>query len=315
MDIENLETFIEVAETRSFSQSAKTLSLTQPAVSKRIASLESSLSTKLFDRIGRTVHLTEAGQILLPSAKQIRSELARIEDVICNIGRAVNGKLTIGTTECTATRQLPSLLRSYRLEYPDVKMDLQFDTAEEILKGVEQHQFELALCPLTDATKSRLSNRLATTDVWETELRIAVANSDSLTSEVDLTLEALVQNPAILTPQSTFIRRMLDSVLASRDLRPNPLLETKDHTTIRSMTSVGLGWTCLPLLQLDDTLTTLEIDDLDLKYTVAVVYRNDLTLSRAAQMFIDTLSSTHSPDYALASPHLMAKQAQEVSPV
>ena len=81
MDIENLETFIEVAETRSFSQSAKILSLTQPAVSKRIASLESALSTRLFDRVGRTVHLTEAGRILLPSAKQ---SVYAISDQVCN---------------------------------------------------------------------------------------------------------------------------------------------------------------------------------------------------------------------------------------
>jgi len=290
MDIENLETFIEVAETRSFSQSARTLSLTQPAVSKRIASLESSLSTKLFDRIGRTVHLTEAGRILLPSAKQIRSELSRIEDIICNIGSSVHGKLTIATTESTATHQLPDALRTYRSEYPDVKLDLQFNTAEELLKGVEQHQFELALCPLTDRSKSKLSTRLTCKDIWAGELKIAVASNDPLVSDDNLSLDKVVQNPAILCPRKTFGRDMLDSALASRDLCATVLLESKDHTTIKSMTAVGLGWSCLPEQQIDSTLTPLEFDGFSLHYTVALVYRNDLTLSRAAKLFIETLS-------------------------
>ena len=87
MDINNLKAFIEVADKKSFSRSAESLKLTQPAVSKRIAALESELSAKLFDRVGRNVYLTEAGQVLLPSARQISLELSRIEDVICNLGK------------------------------------------------------------------------------------------------------------------------------------------------------------------------------------------------------------------------------------
>ena len=289
MDIENLQTFIEVAETRSFSQSAKTLSLTQPAVSKRIASLESALSAKLFDRVGRSVHLTEAGRILLPSAKQIRSELHRIEDVICNIGSSVNGKLTIGTTECIATRQLPELLRSYSEEYPDVKMNLQFQAADDVLQGVEQHLFELALCPITPGIRNNLSSRLNCLDVATIDMKIAVASDDPLTTVTDLHLQKLVEAPAILPPQKCFVRNMLDRMLNNRKLDASVLLETNDYATIRSMTSVGLGWSCLPDFQIDDSLTALELQDFKLEYTVALVHRKDLTLSRAAEMFVNTV--------------------------
>ena len=82
---------------------------------------------------------------------------------------------------------------------------------------------------------------------------------------------------------------MLDSELDSQNLEANVLLETNDYTTIRSMASVGLGWTCLPEFQIDDTLTALDIDSFKLQYTVALIYRKDLSLSRAAQVFIETL--------------------------
>ena len=292
MDIENLETFIEVAETRSFSRSAKALCLTQPAVSKRIASLESALSTKLFDRIGRTVHLTEAGRILLPSAKQIRSELSRIEDVICNIGNTVTGRLSLSTTEFIATCQLPSILRDYREAYPDVKIDLQFSSAEELLTGVEEHLYDLALCPLTPSMKQKIGPRVNCTDVWTNKLAIATANNDALMSATDLTIDQLVESPAILPPQKTFIRNMIDAEFNSRDLHTNVALEASDYSTIRSMAAAGLGWTCLPDFQIDSSLTALDVTDFDLGYSVAIIYRKDLTLSRAAQMFMETLPAT-----------------------
>ena len=71
MDTQNLRAFVAVAEKKSFSYAAESLHITQPAVSKRIATLESQLECKLFDRIGRTVQLTEAGNALLPRAEQI----------------------------------------------------------------------------------------------------------------------------------------------------------------------------------------------------------------------------------------------------
>jgi len=71
MDISSLQAFLAVAETGSFSRAADRLFITQPAVSKRIAALEDELHTKLFDRIGRRVALTEAGQALLPRARRL----------------------------------------------------------------------------------------------------------------------------------------------------------------------------------------------------------------------------------------------------
>ena len=77
MDIPNLQAFIAIAETGSFSEASEHLYLTQPAISKRIAALESELDTSLFDREGRHTQLTEAGRALLPRAQKI---LLEIED-------------------------------------------------------------------------------------------------------------------------------------------------------------------------------------------------------------------------------------------
>ena len=75
MDTDSLKAFLAVADQQSFSLAAEQLYLTQPAVSKRVAALEAQLNCKLFDRIGRKVHLTEAGQALLPQSRRIAQDL------------------------------------------------------------------------------------------------------------------------------------------------------------------------------------------------------------------------------------------------
>jgi len=176
LDINNLIAFIEVAEKKSFSRSAETLNLTQPAVSKRVAALETELSTKLFDRIGRTIHLTEAGRMLLPSAKQISAELSRIEKVICNLGDEVGGTLSVGTTEHIGTYRLPAILKSFHDQYPAVELDLKFANSQETLAALENGLLELAFCSFSAKDVAKLSTRLKHQEIWTDNLVVVTAN-------------------------------------------------------------------------------------------------------------------------------------------
>ena len=170
MDINNLIAFIEVAEKKSFSRSAESLNLTQPAVSKRVAALETELSTRLFDRIGRTVHLTEAGRMLLPSARQISAELSRIETVICNLGDEVGGTLSVGTTEHIGTYRLPSILKSFHNKYPAVELDLKFANSTDTLTALESGLLELAFCSFSAKDLAKLGTRFKHQEIWRDNL-------------------------------------------------------------------------------------------------------------------------------------------------
>ncbi|MCP3852469.1 MAG: LysR family transcriptional regulator, partial [Gammaproteobacteria bacterium] len=86
MDIPAIETFLTVAKKQSFSLTAELLYLTQPAISKRIASLESELNCKLFDRIKKKIILTEAGKLFLPRAQNIIDELKAGKNTLAEMG-------------------------------------------------------------------------------------------------------------------------------------------------------------------------------------------------------------------------------------
>ena len=300
MDINNLKAFIAVADKRSFSRSAESLQLTQPAVSKRIAALESELSARLFDRIGRTVHLTEAGNVLLPSARQISAELARIEDVICNLGQSVSGKLSIGTSPHIGVHHLANILKHFRSNFPSVDLDIHFDNSISTMASVEEGIFEMALC----AIHGSISPKLHEIEIWSEKLQVVVAPDHPLVTDETASFELLMKCPAVLPNPPSAFRAVIDQALSIQDAKASVSLGASDLETLKMMISIGLGWGCLPEKLIDDSLVVLDIPELKISQKISLIRHQDRTLSRAAQAFIDTLPAAKvvsSKDYALAS--------------
>jgi len=286
LDINNLRAFIEVADKRSFSRSAESLHLTQPAVSKRIAALEAELSARLFDRVGRSVHLTETGHVLLPSARQISAELDRIEEVICNLGKTVSGTLSISTSPHIGVAYLAPVLKDFRVEYPDVEMDIQFNNSVHTIKDIEEGIFEMGLCAVTSSVGSKLRE----IDIWRDNLYIVVSSDHPLATEPTVDCELLTKCPAVLPPLPSASRTLIDQALAKQGFNPNVNLEVGDFDTLKMMVKIGLGWGILPEGLCDDeTLHVVRIDNLSLQRRISLIRHQDRTLSRAAQAFIKAL--------------------------
>jgi len=287
----DLETFIEVAATRSYSVSAKALGVSQVVVKKRLASLEAQLSSGLFDHIGQSVELTEAGRILLPSARQINAEVARIEGALGNDKKPVAGNITIGTTEYVATRQLPSLLALYREKYPDVRISLQFASIEQIVSDVEQGLIDTALCPLHRSTLTSLSSRITATEIWSYNLKVVVAEHDSLVAQANVSLSDLSNKTAILPTSNTLARQAIDDRLASHGLKGHTSVEADNFDTMRSLAAIGMGWTCLPDFEIGEGLAPLHVAQFSLPHSVAFLHHSDITMTNASQAFLDMLRS------------------------
>ena len=111
MDTQSLQAFLCVAECSSFSGAAEQLHLTQPAISKRIATLEKQLNARLFDRIGRHIHLTEAGRALLPEAQRILQDIREARRRIDDLRGSVSGRLSMGISHHIGLHRLPPVLR------------------------------------------------------------------------------------------------------------------------------------------------------------------------------------------------------------
>ena len=156
MDIQGIQAFLTVSDTGSFSRAADALFLTQPAVSKRIQALEHSLGITLFDRIGKSVRLTEAGHALLPSCRRILAEIAESRRIISNLRKTTSGTLSLATSHHIGLHRLPPVLRRFNDHYPDVTLDIDFMDSEQAYEQINQGRTELAVVTLAPEGDSNL---------------------------------------------------------------------------------------------------------------------------------------------------------------
>lgn len=290
MDINNLHAFIEVAEKKSFSRSAESLNLTQPAVSKRIAALESELDSRLFDRVGRSVHLTEAGKVLLPSALKISSEVSRIENEIITLGSVVGGKLTIGASEHVGLDKLATILKTYKENHPDVEIDVQFLKSEEALEKTENGLLDICLCSVLENQDGRNAHSgLHKIQAWRENLQVVAEKGHPLAYKRSVTLAELARYPGILPLPYSAIRQSVDRLMTQNAVTAEVAMEAMDFQTTRWMAVVGLGWALLPKSESDDRLVKIDMDELDLGCSVALVRNPDRSMSRATKAFVTSL--------------------------
>jgi DNA-binding transcriptional LysR family regulator len=285
MDTNQLAAFIAVAETNSFSLAGERLHLTQPAISKRIAVLEQMIGNNLFDRIGKRVILTEAGQILLPRARKILREIDDTRTAIHNLGTSVSGRLSLASSHHIGLHRLPPVLKKYSSLYPRVSIDISFLDSEQAYEQVAHGEIELAVVTLAPVTLDNIISQ----PVWEDQLCIMTAADHALTRLDQVTLNDLLEYPTILPAANTFTRQLVETIFKDHRIRLEVDMSTNYLETIKMLVSVGMAWSILPLTMLDDSLMVLPIENIRLIRKLGYIYHRDHTLSNAASAFISIL--------------------------
>ncbi|MEK6749434.1 MAG: LysR family transcriptional regulator [Pseudomonadota bacterium] len=282
MDTATLSAFVAVAEYGSFSHAAEALFVTQPAISKRVATLEESLHAPLFDRIGRQVRLTEAGQTLLPRARHILAELRDSQQAIANLAGRVGGTLSLGTSHHIGLHYLPPVLRRFVQSFPEVALDLRFMDSEEVCRAVAHGDLEMGVVTLPPATTPPLHH----TPLWRDELCVVVSIDHPLAKARSRpTLRQLAHYPAILPAHRTYTRDLIEQAFAARGVTLSAPLATNPLETIKMLVTVGLGWSVLPVTLLDRELHVLKIPEIRLARQLGIVTHGRRTATRAAHEF------------------------------
>jgi DNA-binding transcriptional LysR family regulator len=286
MDIAALKAFIAVADNGSFSLAAEHLYLTQPAISKRVSALENELEARLFDRIGRGVSLTEAGQALLPRARSILVDLEDSVRALRNLSGEVHGTLRFGTSHHIGLHRLPPVLKEFVHIYPEVRLDIRFMDSEEACLAVEHGELELAIVTLPPSPADVLQME----KVWDDPLAIMVARDHPLTHKPRPSLKDLASHPVILPATGTYTREIAEAAFKDVDLHLDIALSTNYLETIHMLVSVGIGWSLLPVTMQDDQTRILSVSALSLRRSLGVVYHRDRTLSNAARALTHMLA-------------------------
>nr|WP_299242884.1 LysR family transcriptional regulator [uncultured Halomonas sp.] len=291
MDTQSLQAFLAVADNGSFSLAGEQLHLTQPAVSKRIATLEDQIGARLFDRIGRRVSLTEAGQVLLPRAREILVMVDDSRQALVNLTGVVRGNLTMATSHHIGLHRLPPILKAYTQAHPEVRMDLRFLDSEQAYQGVLTGDLEIAVVTLAPAPDPRLT----VVPVWVDRLRFVCGKDHPLARQDRVALTALSEHDAVLPGHLTFTRGIVLDTFARDGLQVNVGLSTNYLETLKMIVTIGLGWSVLPETLIDEELHTLPIEHRPIERPLGYLVHKNRTLSNAARSMLSLLDDATTP--------------------
>lgn len=285
MDTVNLDAFLAVAHTGSFSRAAEQLHLTQPAISKRIASLEQQLNARLFDRIGKHVDLTEAGRALKPRAELILNTLNDTHRALGNLSATVQGRLRLATSHHIGLHRLPPILRRFTKAYPGVVLDIRFLDSEVAYEKVLQGEIELAVITLAPEVQPPI----VATDIWIDPLEFVVAPEHPLANTHDLQLKQLAPHSAVFPGPNTFTRLVVNQLFEQHGLVPQISMSTNYMETIKMLVSIGLAWSVLPRSMLDAHVRALHLPGVQLARNLGCIHHSGRTLSNAGQALMTLL--------------------------
>src|SRR5881227_348302 len=154
MEIHQLRYFVAVANEGSFSRAAAKVRVAQPSLSQQIRKLETEIGQRLFDRLPRSVVLTEAGRCFIDYARQILASVGDARRCVDELKDVVAGKLAVGAIPTIAPYVLPELVGKFQNHYPDVMLEIVEDVTEGIARRVEAGELDIALVSTCQQTPS-----------------------------------------------------------------------------------------------------------------------------------------------------------------
>lgn len=234
-----LEIFREVAEKKSFSEAARVLHISQPAISMQIQAIEEYYGTKLFDRTTKTVTLTAAGEILYQYAVQILDLYDQAQRDISQAAGFIKGKLALGASLTVGGHVLPPILADFYRRYPDVHITMEVMNTEKVLEKVLDLTLDMGLVEGAVENPELLVETIA-----RDELVVTIAVSHPLAAHRAVTPQQLIELPLIMRETGSGTRRVLEERLAAAGFDPRELtvvMELGSTEAVKGAVEAGLG--------------------------------------------------------------------------
>jgi DNA-binding transcriptional LysR family regulator len=286
MDFDQLETFQEVARLSSFSRAAEKRFRTQPAISSQIRSLEEEIGAKILDRSGGKVSLTASGKLFLKYVEDTLEARRAIFTAIAETERVPRGEIIVGANEGTCLHILPEVFADFKKQYPDVAVNIKRADYAKILESVIDNSVDFGFIslPVTD-------NRLTVVLIHRDEL-IAIAPPHHPVAKMKSVTLAEVANYPLLVPKVGHTRDALENLFHERRLKPRYSMELDSSELLKRFVAVDVGVGFISRSNVaEDVLAGLlkavPLSDAQIRRDVALVFRKDKSLSRAALAFID----------------------------
>ena len=301
MDFDQLEIFLEVARLSSFSRAAEKRFRTQPAISSQIRALEEEVGARLLDRSGGKVSITAAGKLFFKYAEETIEHRKTILTEIAETERVPRGEIVVGANEGTCLHILPDVFAQFKRDYPNVAVSIKRSDYAKILESILENAVDLGVVslPVND-------NRLEAQLIHRDHLVAITAPKHPLANKKSVTVAEIAEYPLVV-PKLGHTRDALDALFYDHHVKPNLAMELDSSELLKRFVAAGVGIGFIARSNIEEdirakALVALSLAEVQIRRDLALVFRKDKSLSRAARAFMDIALSRNNVGAASPPP-------------
>ncbi|MGG3466277.1 LysR family transcriptional regulator [Neobacillus pocheonensis] len=281
-----MEYFMAICEELHFTRAAEKLGISQPALSRQMRTLEDKLGVRLFDRLGKKIAITEAGEILLEQSGIIFSNIKSVYEQIEELQKVKKGKLIIGAMSEELSQLASVVFLELHRKWPQVQTKIFM--SDNIDEKVFRNEIDIALSVMPIE-----NDQLTNIPLYSEEYYLAVSDDHPLADRDIVELEEIRDLSLVLCPKNHKCRKLIDDAFTSVGFSNQPIIELTEVKSILSLVKAGMGATILPQTLLDsekgETLKVIKIENPTICNEIAIVHHKEKYIGSAARSFIDFL--------------------------
>jgi len=289
-----LKLFCLIVKTVSFSKAAEITGLTQPGVSRKIQALEDVYQTRLLNRQGGTVTLTEAGEKLYKYAEEINSHYTTMSNKLRSLSSAIDNTISIGSSHTIGNFIFPEIALNFNKQFPDIIFDLNMNGTDEVLRDLNDRNIDIAL--VNGIFKK---DNLITRNLFCDELVLIMNSSHKLSAKKKISILDIMNEPFIANNKNTSIQHAIEQYLSKKGLSMNHLnivLKTGTTESAKRAVEHGLGISIVPRCSIikeenNGTISSAAFKEGKLTGDYSLMYRKNRDYSSISSKFIRFISN------------------------
>ncbi|WP_226585256.1 LysR family transcriptional regulator [Halobacillus litoralis] len=236
MDLEAMKTYITAVDEKSFTRASEILNLSQPTVSAHIRNLEKVFQTTLIDRSPKRFILTQTGELVYKRSRQVLGVIEKAKNEVLEYHGKLRGSIHIGASYTVGEYILPSILKSFDEEYPNIELNVEIANSEKINREVQLHQLDVGL------VEGRVADQgLSSFPFMKDEMVVIVPSDHALRRCTTVSFEDLQDHTWITREDGSGTRAMMDSMLESFNIRPKKTITIGSNHGVVQGVKEGLG--------------------------------------------------------------------------
>lgn len=288
MEFQQLRYICAIAETSSFSRAAERCQVAQPSLSQQVLKLEKDLGAKLFDRLGRSVRLTEAGRAFLPHARSILTQMETARSSVADKTADVRGSVAVGVIPTVAPYLMPRYTTTFAKKYPEAKLRIVEEATPILVEGLRDLSIDLAILALPLRHKD-----LELFPIHTEPLFVVLPKKHLRAAAKSLALKDLRGEPFVMLRDGHCFRDL--SIAACTHARITPLIafESSQFSSLFGMVAAGVGISLVPEMAIDRNAgcSYVRLSDARATRTVVAAILRGRSFNRVQQAFLSGITN------------------------